>query len=138
MPEVNPYPGVTKPLSLVKPTEQDVVLTKKLIETLKENGAYEAAEKTAKRFGVFINLLISSQTHSRFYTLRENVLKYLEQLTKQFVYNICSSEKRLPEEICKKAGGKVLTYGSYNLGVHSEGSVEKKQINRRKPVYLPG
>jgi poly(A) polymerase len=48
------------------------------------------------------------------------VLNYLEQLTKEFVYDMCK-RNYLQEDICKKAGGKVLTYGSYNLGVHSQG-----------------
>jgi hypothetical protein len=50
MPEINTYPGVTKPLSLVQPTEQDLLLTKKLEATLQENGCYESPEKTERRY----------------------------------------------------------------------------------------
>lgn len=51
---------------------------------------------------------------------RREILIYLEKVAQRYIFNICQ-RKKLPIEECKNAGGKVLTYGSYSLGVHSRG-----------------
>lgn len=51
---------------------------------------------------------------------RENALKRLQEITEQFVLNVCERRK-VPKETSKHAGGAVFTYGSYKLGVNSAG-----------------
>jgi len=47
-------------------------------------------------------------------------LKRLQEITEQFVLNVCERRK-VPKETSKQAGGAVFTYGSYKLGVNSAG-----------------
>ena len=42
-------------------------------------------------------------------------------MVKQFVYDV-SLKRNLPEAIAAEAGGKIFTFGSYRLGVHSAGA----------------
>ncbi|KAI9262655.1 Poly(A) polymerase central domain-containing protein [Helicostylum pulchrum] len=97
MTESNRYLGVTAPLALVDPSPRDLELTEELVKTLQRFDAYENEERTQQR---------------------REILRYLEQVARRHIMNICQ-RKKLPLEDCKNAGGKVLTYGSYNLGVHS-------------------
>lgn len=46
------------------------------------------------------------------------MLETLNKLTKRFVHEVCR-EQGLPE--VEMVNAKVLTYGSYRLGVHAEG-----------------
>lgn len=49
---------------------------------------------------------------------RKSVLEKLQALTKALIYDI-SLEKGLPPEEARKAGGKVMTFGSCRLGVQA-------------------
>jgi poly(A) polymerase len=51
---------------------------------------------------------------------RERVLEKLDKMTKAFVY-IVSTRDGMTEAQAQRSGGKVLTYGSYRLGVHGKG-----------------
>lgn len=50
----------------------------------------------------------------------QDILTYLEKVAQRYIANICQ-RKKLSHEEYSQAGGKVLTYGSYHLGVHSQG-----------------
>lgn len=91
------YPGVTAPLSLATPSPQDIRLTTALEETLERFGMYDSEQRTVER---------------------ENALKRLQEITEQFVLNVCERRK-VPKETSEHAGGAVFTYGSYKLGVNS-------------------
>ncbi|PVU85428.1 hypothetical protein BB559_003529 [Furculomyces boomerangus] len=92
--------GVTPPISLEKATQDDINLTKKMIETLVEAGQFED-EKASKN--------------------REIVLGQLDKLTQEFVYR-ASIKHGLSESTAKDCRGKIYTFGSYRLGVHGAGA----------------
>lgn len=48
------------------------------------------------------------------------VLSCLNGIVKDWIYEI--SLTRMPVEYAKKVGGRICTFGSYRLGVHSKGS----------------
>ncbi|KAL9556346.1 hypothetical protein PS6_002409 [Mucor atramentarius] len=85
------YPGVTAPLSLATSSPQDIRLTASLEETLEKFGMYDSEQRMVER---------------------------LQEITEQFVLNVCERRK-VPKETAKYAGGAVFTYGSYKLGVNS-------------------
>ncbi|KAI9281581.1 Poly(A) polymerase central domain-containing protein [Sporodiniella umbellata] len=93
----NPYPGITLPLSLEGPKERDIKLTEELETALKLYGLYDSKERAQ---------------------LREHVLNSLDELTKKFV-QIVYERQGFSNEMAIKAGGKVMTYGSYRLGVNA-------------------
>lgn len=49
------------------------------------------------------------------------MLQSLQKITEEFVKQV-AREKKLPESIIKSLGGKILTFGSYKLGVIGPGS----------------
>lgn len=92
--------GVTPPVTVAGPTEQEKLLTDSLVAELHRQGMFE------------------SPAESR---LREVVLGKLDVLVKEFVYR-ASLEKGMSESLARAAGGKIFTFGSYRLGVHGPGS----------------
>lgn len=48
------------------------------------------------------------------------VLNKLNRIVKEFVYKV-SKLQGLSESVAKSAGGKIFTFGSYQLGVHGAG-----------------
>ncbi|VDL73873.1 unnamed protein product [Nippostrongylus brasiliensis] len=51
---------------------------------------------------------------------RIEVLRKLNSLVKNWVRKV--SESKLPAEMCENVGGKLFTFGSYRLGVHTRGA----------------
>lgn len=92
--------GVTPPISIVGPTEEENKLNIAMIEELRVQGSFESEEETQKRI---------------------NVLKVLQELTQEFVYRV-SKSKNMSEGMARDAGGKIFTFGSYRLGVYGPGS----------------
>lgn len=90
--------GVTPPISTLPPTEEDIKLTAELESFLKESNFYES-EKEGE--------------------LRELVLGRLNALICRFVQNL-AERKMLPNP--SRYSGKIFTFGSYRLGVHSKGA----------------
>lgn len=66
---------------------------------------------------------------------RENALKRLQEITEQFVLNVCERRK-VPKETSKQAGGAVFTYGSYKLGVNSAGKKHASTWGAKKTTAL--
>ena len=91
--------GVSDPLSVEFPTTKDKELTDKLEETLRKYNVFE------------------SDTELRH---RMDVLHKINQLFKDWIKQI-SILKNIPEEVADKVGGKVCTFGSFRLGVNSQG-----------------
>ncbi len=91
--------GVSQPISLDYPTLRDRELTDKLEETLRKYNVFESDSELRQRM---------------------DVLQKINQLFKEWIKNI-SISKNMPEEVADKVGGKVCTFGSFRLGVNSQG-----------------
>ncbi|XP_015420636.1 PREDICTED: uncharacterized protein LOC102762072 [Myotis davidii] len=85
---------------LAAPKETDCVLTQKLIETLKPFGVLEEEEELQRRI---------------------LILEKLNNLVKEWIREI-SESKSLPPAVIENVGGKIFTFGSYRLGVHTKGA----------------
>ncbi|KAM4663241.1 poly(A) polymerase alpha isoform 2-T2 [Discoglossus pictus] len=92
--------GITSPISLAAPKETDCTLTQKLIETLKPFGVFEEEEELQRRI---------------------LILGKLNNLVKEWIREI-SEVKNLPQSVIENVGGKIFTFGSYRLGVHTKGA----------------
>ncbi|XP_056150047.1 poly(A) polymerase alpha [Lampris incognitus] len=92
--------GITSPISLVLPKEADLLLTQKLTETLKPYGVFEEELELQRRI---------------------LVLGKLNTLVKEWIKEI-SEQKNLPTSLIDTVGGKIFTFGSYRLGVHTKGA----------------
>uniref|UniRef100_A0A8C4JZQ0 polynucleotide adenylyltransferase n=1 Tax=Dromaius novaehollandiae TaxID=8790 RepID=A0A8C4JZQ0_DRONO len=91
---------ITSPISLAAPKEFDCMLTQKLIETLKPYGVFEEEEELQRRI---------------------LILGKLNNLVKEWIREI-SESKNLPQSVIENVGGKIFTFGSYRLGVHTKGA----------------
>ncbi|XP_006903537.1 PREDICTED: poly(A) polymerase alpha-like isoform X2 [Elephantulus edwardii] len=92
--------GITSPISLAFPKESDSTLTQKLVETLKPFGVFEEEEELQGRI---------------------LILGKLNNLVKEWIREI-SESKNLPQDVIENVGGKIFTFGSYRLGVHTKGA----------------
>lgn len=50
------------------------------------------------------------------------VLSRLNEMVKDWIIESCMAQNNIPREIAEQVGGKICTFGSYRLGVHSRGS----------------
>ena len=78
----------------------DCLLTQKLVETLKPFGVFEEEEELQRRI---------------------LILGKLNNLVKEWIREI-SESKNLPQSVIENVGGKIFTFGSYRLGVHTKGA----------------
>ncbi|KAK5210311.1 polynucleotide adenylyltransferase [Exophiala xenobiotica] len=92
--------GISPPMSTALPEPNDNEKTAELIEELKRENNYEPLEATQKRM---------------------STLALLNRVTQEFVREV-SRRQRLPPSQIDQFGGKILTYGSYRLGVFGPGS----------------
>ncbi|KAK7354363.1 hypothetical protein VNO80_19823 [Phaseolus coccineus] len=92
--------GITEPISLAGPTEDDVIKTRELEKYLQGVGLYESQEEAVGR---------------------EEILGRLDQIVKIWVKNI-SRGKGFNEQLVQEANAKIFTFGSYRLGVHGPGA----------------
>ncbi|KAI4894402.1 hypothetical protein NFI96_030574 [Prochilodus magdalenae] len=92
--------GITSPISLALPKESDRVLTQKLTEALKPFGVFEEELELQRRI---------------------LVLGKLNTLVKEWIHEI-SESKNIPASLIDNVGGKIFTFGSYRLGVHTKGA----------------
>jgi poly(A) polymerase len=86
-------------MSTALPEPNDNEKTAELIEELKRENNYEPLEATQKRM---------------------STLALLNRVTQEFVREV-SRRQRLPPSQIDQFGGKILTYGSYRLGVFGPG-----------------
>ncbi|KAK5979478.1 Poly polymerase beta [Trichostrongylus colubriformis] len=94
-----PCLGVSQPISKALPDARDLRLTAQLVECLKNFNLFETDD----------------EMHARI-----EVLRKLNSLVKSWVRKV--SESKLPAEMCENVGGKLFTFGSYRLGVHTRGA----------------
>ncbi|XP_075384703.1 LOW QUALITY PROTEIN: poly(A) polymerase beta [Tenrec ecaudatus] len=92
--------GLSSPINLDTPVETDCLLTQKLTETLKPFGVFEEEEELQRRI---------------------LILEKLNNLVKEWIREI-SESKNLPQSVIGSVGGKIFTFGSYRLGVHTKGA----------------
>nr|XP_033807864.1 poly(A) polymerase alpha isoform X4 [Geotrypetes seraphini] len=92
--------GITSPISLAAPKDTDCALAQKLIETLKPFGVFEEEEELQRRI---------------------LILGKLNNLVKEWIREL-SEAKNLPQSVIENVGGKIFTFGSYRLGVHTKGA----------------
>ncbi|KAJ7341300.1 hypothetical protein JRQ81_005236, partial [Phrynocephalus forsythii] len=92
--------GITSPMSLAPPREIDYIYTQKLIEAMKPFGVFEDEEEM---------------------NCRLVVLNKLNNLVKEWIMEV-GERKNLPPSVCSYSGGKIFTFGSYRLGVHTKGA----------------
>lgn len=95
------YPGITSPISLEGPKPVDQKLTAKLIETMRPFGVFESDEDLAHRI---------------------EVLHKVNELVKEWIKDVSRRKNNIPENRIDSFGGKVCTFGSYRLGVHTKGA----------------
>ncbi|XP_051510707.1 poly(A) polymerase alpha isoform X1 [Myxocyprinus asiaticus] len=92
--------GITSPISLAPPKEADLVHTRKLTETLRPFGVFEEELELQRRI---------------------LVLGKLNTLVKVWIREV-SEAKNIPASVIDSVGGKIFTFGSYRLGVHTKGA----------------
>ncbi|XP_010285759.1 PREDICTED: poly(A) polymerase gamma, partial [Phaethon lepturus] len=92
--------GITSPISLAPPKDIDCIYTQKLVETMKPLGVFEDEEELNHRVVV---------------------LGELNNLVKEWISELGES-KNLPPSAAANVGGKIFTFGSYRLGVHTRGA----------------
>ncbi|XP_072534251.1 poly(A) polymerase gamma isoform X2 [Salminus brasiliensis] len=92
--------GITSSISLAFPREIDRLYTQKLIEAMKPFGVFEDEDELNHRLAV---------------------LGKLNSFVKEWIAEI-SESKNLPLSSVVNVGGKIFTFGSYRLGVHTKGA----------------
>ncbi|KAF2641918.1 Poly(A) polymeras-like protein [Massarina eburnea CBS 473.64] len=92
--------GTTKPISTTLPTTAELKLTDELVSCLKARDNFETPEGIQKR---------------------KEVLAHVTNVTKEFITRVGRRQK-LSEEAISKLGGKVVTFGSFALGVYGPSS----------------
>ncbi|NXV74467.1 PAPOG polymerase, partial [Atlantisia rogersi] len=92
--------GLTSPMNLAPPTEMDTIQTKNLVEAMKSLGVFENEEELNHRLVV---------------------LGKLNNLVQEWLSEL-SETKSLPPSLIETLGGKLFTFGSYKLGVHTKGA----------------
>uniref|UniRef100_A0A1I8JJM1 Poly(A) polymerase n=1 Tax=Macrostomum lignano TaxID=282301 RepID=A0A1I8JJM1_9PLAT len=94
------YRGVTSPLSLAGPTEDDLKETRYLEDMLIRMEVFESGE------GMM---------------LRSSTLLFLQTLACEWIREIALI-KSIPSHVAETVGGKIFAFGSYRLGVNSRGA----------------
>ncbi|XP_061819086.1 poly(A) polymerase gamma [Nerophis lumbriciformis] len=92
--------GITSAISLAPPGDMDHQYTKKLCDAMKPFGVFEDEEELNHRLAV---------------------LGKLNNFVKEWIAEI-SELKNLPPSAISCVGGKIFTFGSYRLGVHTKGA----------------
>nr|GMC46777.1 nuclear poly(A) polymerase 4-like isoform X2 [Ipomoea batatas] len=112
--------GVTMPLSLAGPSEADLQRSAALEKFLRDSGLYESDEETAKR---------------------EQVLRQLDQIVKLWVKKL-TRQRGYSDQMVEDANAVILTFGSYQLGVHGPGAdidtlcIGPSYINRDEDFFI--
>ncbi|KAL8585161.1 hypothetical protein ACOMHN_013176 [Nucella lapillus] len=94
-------PGVTGPISLAEPKPSDIELTDKLKEAMIPHDVFES----------------EAELHHRM-----EVLACINDLVREWIKDVSRTKNNIPESKVNTFGGKVFTFGSYRLGVHTKGA----------------
>jgi poly(A) polymerase len=90
--------GITSPISLAEPKECDINATLQLESCLRSYDLFESELEMQHRM---------------------NVLSKLNELMQNWIKDI--SAKKMPKQNAELMSGKIFTFGSYRLGVHTKG-----------------
>lgn len=90
--------GISKPISEAFPKQSDINATKDLEDCLRSHQLLESEEELGKRC---------------------EILTLLNKTLKEWVKEI--SGNKLPPHVAESMNGKIFTFGSYRLGVHTRG-----------------
>ena len=93
--------GLTPPISLKYPDQSDHIATKNLEDTLRSYDYFESSEELSHRIQVMAKLNV---------------------LVREWIRQV-SLAKNIPPDAVETVGGRVHTFGSYRLGVHSKGLI---------------
>lgn len=99
--------GITQPISMKGADPSDRIATESLEETLRSYDYFESDAELAHRM---------------------EVMAKLNSLVKKWIRDV-SIAKNVPPEVADTVGGRVHTFGSYRLGVHSKGNNRFSQGN---------
>ena len=94
------YPGVSAPISTAQPTPEEIEETKKLEECLRSFNLFESEEEMSHRM---------------------TVLSQINTLAEEWIREV-SRAKNFPAEVADTMSGKIFTFGSFRLGVHTKGA----------------
>ncbi|XP_031255749.1 nuclear poly(A) polymerase 4-like [Pistacia vera] len=112
--------GVTKPISILEPSEADIQRTRELEKFLVEAGLYESKEEAVKR---------------------EEVLGRIRQIVKDWVKDL-TRLRGYSDQMVEDANALIFTFGSYHLGVHGPGAdidtlcVGPSYVNREEDFFF--
>ena len=114
--------GVTPPISTALPTPAELSENDNLITELKQQNNFEAPTETERRY-LFVLLWSLAYLQYSWLTrlcFRKQTLHLLQRVTLEFVKTV-GRKKGLSQAALDVAGGKIVTYGSYRLGVYGPG-----------------
>ncbi|XP_015790903.1 poly(A) polymerase type 3 isoform X1 [Tetranychus urticae] len=94
------YPGVSAPISTAHPKEADLKLTQKLVECLSSFDLFESESEMIHRM---------------------NMLSQINELVQKWIRD-ASETKLVGNESAQRMNGKIFTFGSFRLGVHTKGA----------------
>ncbi|KFD55236.1 hypothetical protein M514_03877 [Trichuris suis] len=95
-----PQYGITAPISVSEASKHEVLQSSQLDEYLHSQGVYETDEELSQRM---------------------EVLRKINVLVRNWIRDL-SIERNIPADVAETVGGKVFTFGSYRLGVHTKGA----------------
>lgn len=94
------YPGVSAPISTAQATPEEVEETKRLEECLRSFNLFESDEEMSHRM---------------------TVLSQINTLAEEWIREV-SRAKNFPPDVADTMSGKIFTFGSFRLGVHTKGA----------------
>ncbi|XP_005097913.1 poly(A) polymerase beta [Aplysia californica] len=95
------YPGVTGPLSLTEPKPYDLELTEKLVDALRPHDVFESEAELNHRL---------------------EVLSKINNIVRSWIKDVSRQKNNIRDTHIDTYGGKVFTFGSYRMGVHTKGA----------------
>jgi poly(A) polymerase len=94
--------GITSPISLAEPKESDIKASLQLESCLRSYDLFESELEMQHRM---------------------NVLSKLNELLQNWIKEV--SAKKMPKQNAELMSGKIFTFGSYRLGVHTKGLINE-------------
>jgi poly(A) polymerase len=94
-----PSLGITSPISVTEPTDSDMQASRELEECLRAFGLFESDQEMEHRM---------------------NVLSKVNHTVQMWIKDM--SAKKMPKQNAELMSGKIFTFGSYRLGVHTKGA----------------
>jgi poly(A) polymerase len=92
--------GITEPISTSFPRPQDISMTEKLEDCLRAFDLFESEEEMAHRI---------------------HVLSQIDTIASEWIKEL-SLDKNFPPDDAEQMSGKIFTFGSFRLGVHTKGA----------------